>query len=499
MSNEKKSSGIAKTLICCLVSLGAGAAGFWFYDNSKANASQADGSSPAVTKSAEKSRPTAAEIYEPIFLDIDPFTVTLRNDYDSRVLYTGMTLRVADKESKDRLVKYLPVVRSRILSELNTINPSRLNDQEEITRAKERIKQIVRAPITPERNGQYVDEVLFTSFESFLTQSEVDALLSDFSGEKPVESTNKNEESVDGIRAYDLGSTDRVVRRRMQTLELINERFARRLRTVFLNFMRRNADISVGPIQVLKYSEFERNLPVPSNLNVVKLNPLHGQALFAFDPTLVFVIIEIMFGGTVRSNTRIEGRDFTATELGIIRRLLNHTLEGYTQAWDGIKELEYSYVRSEMHTKFASITNSNELVVVTPVRIEFGSMGGSLNICLPYSMIEPIRDLLMNPYQDSNENAEDSRWSDQMSKQIRHAEVELIAHFAELNLSIGDLMKLEKGSIIPCDLSDSITAYVNEVPALKCGYGIANKRYALEVNEHLQVPSFEYFPENKDV
>lgn len=164
MSNEKKSSGIAKTLICCLVSLGAGAAGFWFYDNSKANASQADGSSPAVTKSAEKSRPTAAEIYEPIFLDIDPFTVTLRNDYDSRVLYTGMTLRVADKESKDRLVKYLPVVRSRILSELNTINPSRLNDQEEITRAKERIKQIVRAPITPERNGQYVDEVLFTSF-----------------------------------------------------------------------------------------------------------------------------------------------------------------------------------------------------------------------------------------------------------------------------------------------------------------------------------------------
>ena len=163
MSKEKSSSGIGKTLIVAVLSLGIGAAGFWYY-NSKAQASQTDGNTPVAAVSAEQAKPVAAVNYVPIFMDLDPFTVTLRNDYEARVLYTGMTLRVADQASKDRLVKYLPVVRSRVLAELNTINPSRLYEHEEITRAKERIKQIVRAPITPEPNGQYVDEVLFTSF-----------------------------------------------------------------------------------------------------------------------------------------------------------------------------------------------------------------------------------------------------------------------------------------------------------------------------------------------
>jgi flagellar motor switch protein FliM len=335
--------------------------------------------------------------------------------------------------------------------------------------------------------------------ESFLSQSEVDALLASVSGEEQKPAVKPEQVDLDGVRSYDLGSTDRVVRRRMQTLELINERFARHLRHVFLNFMRRNADISVGQIQVLKYSEFERNLPVPSNLNMVKLNPLRGLALFAFDPTLVFLVIESMFGGQVRNNTRIEGRDFTATELRIIRRLLDHTMSSYTQAWEDIYPLEYHYVRSEMHTKFASVTSAHEVVIVTPVRIEFGSMGGSLNICLPYSMIEPIRGLLTNPYQEKGESSADSRWSKQMSNQIRQAELELVAHFAELKLSLGELMKLEKGSIIPCELNESITAYVKGVPALKCRYGTSNKRYALEVQEHLQTPSFDYLSEQKDV
>ncbi|MVW69960.1 flagellar motor switch protein FliM [Bordetella sp. 15P40C-2] len=337
------------------------------------------------------------------------------------------------------------------------------------------------------------------SYESFLSQAEVDELLATVSGDEPKSGDTPQTPSLDGVRAYDLSSTDRVVRRRMQTLELINERFARRLRHVFLNFMRRNADISVGQIQVLKYAEFERNLPVPSNLNMVKLNPLRGVALFAFDPMLVFLIIESMFGGQARSNTRVEGRDFTATEQRIIRRLLDHTLACYTQAWEGIYPLEYAYVRSEMHTKFASVTSAHEVVVVTPIRIEFGSMGGSLNVCLPYSMIEPIRGLLTNPYQESGESSADSRWSKQMSNQIRQAQVELVAQFAELNLSLGDLMRLEKGSIIPFELRESITAFVNGVPALKCGYGTSNKHYALEVQEHLQAPSFDYLSENQDV
>lgn len=337
------------------------------------------------------------------------------------------------------------------------------------------------------------------AYENYLTQDEVDAVLSEVRGEDPVSNVaTEPEQSLDGVRPYDLGSPDRIVRRRMQTLELINERFARRMRSVFLNFMRRNADISVGQISVLKYSDFERNLPVPSNLNMVKLNPLRGTALFAFDPTLVFLVIENMFGGQGNGMTRIEGRDFTATEQRIVQRLLNHTLEAYVQAWDGIFAIEHSYIRSEMHTKFASVTGSNEVVLVTPIRIEFGAVGGNLNVCLPYSMIEPIRDLLSRPYQDPSEAVGDSSWSGKLSGQLRQAGLEVVAEFAKIDTTLGEMISLKKGDVLPFDLPKTIVATVDDVPVLECGYGTSanGKRYAISVQEHLEATSLDFLVEN---
>ena len=230
------------------------------------------------------------------------------------------------------------------------------------------------------------------SYQSLLSQDEVDALLAGVTGEE--DKPKQSQEDTGGVRAYDLSSPDRVVRHRMQTLELINERFARRLRGALLSFMRRNADITVGNLRIQKYSDFERNLPVPSNLNMVALKPLRGTSLFTFDPNLVFLVIDSMFGGHGRYNTRVEGRDFTTTEQRIIGRLLEITLESYRSAWENVFAIETEYIRSEMHTKFASISSGNEIVVVSSFHIELGSTGGKLNICLPYSMIEPVRDLL---------------------------------------------------------------------------------------------------------
>src|SRR5690606_9332217 len=223
------------------------------------------------------------------------------------------------------------------------------------------------------------------SYQSLLSQDEVDALLAGVTGEGG--SDQKSTEELSAVRSYDLTSPDRVVRHRMHTLEHINERFARRLRAVLLSFMRRNADITVGTIRVQKYSDFERNLPVPSNLNMVAMKPLRGLGLFTFDPNLVFLVIDSMFGGHGRYSTRVEGRDFTTTEQRIIQRLVNLTLESYAGAWEQVHPVEMEYVRSEMHTKFASITRGNEIVVVSSFNIELGASGGNLNVCLPYSMI----------------------------------------------------------------------------------------------------------------
>ncbi|MGB3434453.1 flagellar motor switch protein FliM [Achromobacter sp.] len=317
------------------------------------------------------------------------------------------------------------------------------------------------------------------AYEAFLSQDEVDALLAGVTGESDSKTTAADQSG--GARAYDLSSPERVVRRRMQTLELINERFARQMRHVLLNFMRRSADITVGSIKILKYADFERNLPVPSNLNMIQMKPLRGTALFTYDPNLVFLVIDSLFGGDGRYHTRVEGRDFTTTEQRIIRRLLNLTLESYGKSWDPVYPIEFEYVRSEMHTKFASITGNNEVVVVTSFHIEFGATGGDLNICLPYSMIEPVRDLLTRPLQETTLEEVDQRWAQQLSRQVRSADIDVVAEFARIPSSIRELMRLKVGDVLPVTVPETIVASVDGVPLMECGYGVFNGQYALRV------------------
>lgn len=206
--------------------------------------------------------------------------------------------------------------------------------------------------------------------DDILSQEEVDALLRGVTGDD-----NDDEARLGGtpVRNYDIGRQERIVRGRMPTLEIINERFARNLRIGLFNFIRRNAEISVGPVKVQKYSEFIRNLVVPTNLNLCHVKPLRGTALLIFDPDLVFLIVDNLFGSDGRYHVRVEGRDFTATEQRIIRRLLDVVFLEYQKAWQPVYEIEFNYIRSEMNTQFANIATPTEVVVSMTFRIELGA------------------------------------------------------------------------------------------------------------------------------
>ena len=204
----------------------------------------------------------------------------------------------------------------------------------------------------------------------FLSQDEVDALLKGVTGE--ADEPEESEGDGGGVRAYNIGTQERIVRGRMPTLELVNERFARYLRIGLFNYMHRNAEIFVGPIRVQKYSEFIRNLVVPTNLNLVIAKPLRGTALFVFDPNLVFLVVDNMFGGDGRFHTRVEGRDFTPTEQRIIQGLLNVVFTEYSKSWKPVYDINFEYIRSEMNSQFANIATPSEIVVSTTFTLEFG-------------------------------------------------------------------------------------------------------------------------------
>ena len=317
------------------------------------------------------------------------------------------------------------------------------------------------------------------AYEQQLSQDEVDALLTGITGEAAVASAPRPADGA--LPVYKLGTDDHVVRSRMHTLEVINERFARHLRSALLTFMRRSADISVGAVQIQKYGEFIRHLPVPANINLMLMKPLRGTALFVFNPKLVFLVVDNLFGSDGRYHVRVEGRDFTQTEQRIIKRLLNLTLDSYGQAWRPVYPLDFEYVRAEMHARLANIVSPNEVVINTTFHIEFGPIGGALNVCIPYSMIEPIRDLLTNPLQGEVEV--DKRWVKQLSQQVKSADVELKAPFQNFQSTIGQLLKLKVGDVLPIEIPEAIVAQVNGVPVMECGYGTSNNRYALRVQK----------------
>ncbi|MBS1214970.1 MAG: flagellar motor switch protein FliM [Proteobacteria bacterium] len=314
--------------------------------------------------------------------------------------------------------------------------------------------------------------------DDILSQEEVDALLRGVTGEQ--EESGSAESAEQGIRAYDIGRQERIVRGRMPTRELINERFARRLRIELFNFTRRNAEISVGPVRVLKYSEFVRNLVVPTNLNVVQAKPLRGYGLMVIEPTLVFQIIDHLFGGQGRFHTRVEGRDFTATEMRVIRRLLELVFGAYGKAWQPVQPLEFEYVRSEMNTQFANIATPAEVVVAMSFSIDLGSGGGDFHVCIPYAMLEPIRNVIYSGVQ-ADRSETDDRWTKLLSAHVYDAQVQVNAKLATASVTLRQLMSLQPGDVIALDLPDTISAEVDGVPVLQGRYGVVNGRYALKV------------------
>lgn len=314
--------------------------------------------------------------------------------------------------------------------------------------------------------------------EDFLSQDEVDALLRGATGDS--EEVQKEEEKG-GVRSYNLATQERIVRGRMPTFEIINERFARLLRIGLFNFMRRTVDIAVGPVKVIKFSEFVRNLVVPTNLNMVHMKPLRGTALFVFDPNLIFLIVDNLFGGDGRYHTRVEGRDFTQTEQRIIQRLLNVVFEDYEKSWKSVYPVKFEYVRSEMNPQFATIATPNEVVVTVTFDIDMGNQGGELHVCIPYSMIEPIRDTLYSALQGDHLEV-DKRWIKLMSQQVQSAEVELVANLGHTKVTFEQILSMQAGDIISLEIPKTISAHVDGIPVMDCHYGIMNGQYALRVN-----------------
>ncbi len=317
-----------------------------------------------------------------------------------------------------------------------------------------------------------------------LTQDEIDALLH---GVDEVEEEPVDTATATGAVAFDFSSQDRIVRGRMPTLELVNERFARHMRISLFNMMRRTAEVSINGVQMLKFGEYVHTLFVPTSLNMVRFRPLKGTALITMEARLVFILVENFFGGDGRYHAKIEGREFTPTERRIIQMLLKLVFEDYKEAWAPVMDVEFEYLDSEVNPAMANIVSPTEVIVVSSFHIELDGGGGDFHVAMPYSMLEPIRELLDAGVQ-SDKGDTDLRWSKALRDEIMDVKVDISARLLQTELTLRQLQNLKAGDIIPVEMPETLLVSVEDLPTYHAKMGRTKEKVALKITEKIKRP-----------
>jgi flagellar motor switch protein FliM len=320
-----------------------------------------------------------------------------------------------------------------------------------------------------------------------LSQDEVDSLLDGLdSGEVETKKETEVPESVDGIIAYDFTSQDKVVRARMPTFDVINERLSREVRATLSSLLQTNVDVSANPFDTLKFSEFVRSLPVPTSLHVFRMEPLRGHGLVVFESQLVYNLIDTFFGGEALGKARVEGREFTRIEEVMIRKAVLAVLKNIEASWAPIEPVKASLIRSEMNPQFTAIVLPTDLVIVTRFEIELEQAAGNLVVCYPYSMIEPMRNKLSSGVQAEIEEI-DTNWLRMIKEVILKSTVELRIQLGKTEVTGERVLYMQKGDVIQLDnaASDPLSCYVDGLEKLTGYIGVQRGFQAYKIEEKI--------------
>ena len=326
-----------------------------------------------------------------------------------------------------------------------------------------------------------------------LSQDEVDALLGGV--DEGAIDTTPDEDSFDGeARPFDFNDQERIIRGRLPTLEMINQRFARYFRVSFFNMLRKSPEISVNGIDMIKFSEYIQSLFVPTSLSMIRMAPLRGTGLIMLDPKLLFILVDHFFGGNGSIHDKIEGREFTSTELRVIEKVVHMCFTDLVKAWSPVMAVDYSIRDHEVNPHMANIVSPAEVIVVSNFHIELDGGGGDLHVVYPYSMIEPIRTVLDAGVQ-SDQGDLDERWSILLKEELMHARINLSGLFIEKQLPVSDLINFKAGDIIPIDMPEQVTILAEDMPIIRGLYGEHQGNTAVKVEEIVEI----YDPENEDI
>jgi len=324
-----------------------------------------------------------------------------------------------------------------------------------------------------------------------LSQEEVDALLK---GMVEGEIATQADTAADDSRAYtnyDFTSQERIIRGRMPTLEVINEHFARSFRVSLSMHLRRTVDLQTSFVNVIKFGEFLRSIPLPTSFHIYKIEPLRGQCVMVVDSKLVFALVECFLGGTARSRYKIEGRDFTNIERRLIHKVVLMAFNDLDKCWAPVHPVKHVHHRTEINPMFVGVATPNDIVVVSKFQVELDQSDGFITLCMPYATIEPIKGKLYSGFQ-SEQLERDSIWSSRIKEQLQDMLVNVVVELGKTNISGRELLGLKEGDVIQLQkkVSDPLVAHVEGVPKFSGYAGLSREAKAFRIDNSIYPSSW---------
>lgn len=289
------------------------------------------------------------------------------------------------------------------------------------------------------------------------------------------------------VALYDLTNQDRVIRGRMPTLDIIYERFVRLFRMSLSNSLRKIATISIISTDILKFGEFVNTLPIPSCMSILRFETLRGPAILVVEAKLAYALVDSFFGGTDRPYTKIEGKEFTKIELSILQKVMLMAVKDLEEAWAPVHKPEIEYIRTETNPQFVGIVPPSDVVISTAFEVELENASGTIAVVMPYATVEPIKAKL-NSYYQTESGEVDREWVEKLQSHLSGATAEVVVKLGAAEISVGDLVNLNVGDVIPLsqDADGELTVTVEGVDKFRCLFGVSRGNRAVQVTRVLR-------------
>lgn len=292
------------------------------------------------------------------------------------------------------------------------------------------------------------------------------------------------------VRKHDLAAEDSSLGVNVSSLDMINERFIRMFRLGMLEVLRTSPRINPSRAQIVRFSDYIKDLKAPLSVNIIRMTPLRGYAMVVIEPTVVFSSLDSFFGGFGRGVGQLpSGRLFTPTETRIIKIILDVFFRSLTEAWAPLMPLECEHISSEINPQFAQIADENDLVVLSRFESDATASGGKgfIDLVYPYATLKPIRELLSSRVQSGDGNEEsDKKWRDDLAAAVGDTRLEMQVTMGEIKTTLHHLNNLREGELLFFKKDDTALMTANGVPAFHVNVGTRGSQVAVQIDhEHV--------------